>query len=77
MAPRMAAIASDRPMKTASPIRWWPMLSSTTCGMAATASDVVEGQAVAGVDLEPEPGAVRRGARAAAPSSWAMRASSP
>src|SRR5215204_2387884 len=36
MARRIARTASSRPMNTASQIRKWPMLSSTTCGIAAT-----------------------------------------
>ena len=51
-APASASPPRARPPKIASPIRKWPMLSSTTSGMRATGADRVEGQAVAGVDLE-------------------------
>ncbi len=64
-APRPSARAcagwpASRPMKIASPIRKWPMLSSTSSGMAATAPTRLVVDAVAGVDLQAE-----RGGRAA------------
>ena len=49
-----AGSAWPRPTKIASPIRKWPMLSSATSGMAATALHRGVVEAVAGVDLEPE-----------------------
>src|SRR5690606_35100699 len=36
MADRMRRMAASRPTKTASPIRKWPMFSSTISGMAST-----------------------------------------
>src|SRR5262249_24736731 len=42
MAARMVCTAFARPENTASPIRKWPMLSSTTCGNSAIASAVLK-----------------------------------
>ena len=58
MAARMARTASSRPKKIASPIREWPILSSTICGIAATGADRVEGKPVPRMNLETDLGAV-------------------
>ena len=50
------------------------MLSSTTCGIAATVRDGLEVEAVAGMDLEAERRAVRGGAPAGARARAALAA---
>ncbi len=49
---RIRATLASSPVKIASPIRKWPMLSSASCGMAAIGRDIVERQAVAGMGLD-------------------------
>src|SRR5262249_23030490 len=65
IAARMVFTASARPQETASPIKKWPMLSSTTSGSAAIASAVAK--------LRPWPAGTSRPRRRASCAPWRRR----
>src|SRR5262249_49807188 len=68
MTARMVFTASARPENTASPIRKWPILSSTISGNAAIASAVSK--------LSPCPACTSRPRRRASCAPWRMRSHS-
>ena len=73
-APASRAPRCSMPTRTARATMLWPMLSSSMSGIAAIGADVVERQAVTGVDDQPERAAARA---AAARSARQLRARPP
>src|SRR5262249_42605355 len=69
MAARMVFTAAAKPENTASPMRKWPMLSSTICGREAIASAVSK--------LSPWPALTSRPRRGGGVAAWRVRRPSP